>query len=105
MNTADKDALHAAIMNISCEVPGGNKSDGSPEDKLWLAGFHAGHKIARHASAELVSASPAVEVRMLTLEELADALRPDYGPKVMNRAEAVQYKCAEIWGLTIKEPK
>lgn len=39
--------LHAAIMNLVCDVP----QDCTPTERLH---FKAGHKDARHAAAELV---------------------------------------------------
>jgi hypothetical protein len=46
--------LHAAIMNLPCDLEKCTSKD-------WVMAFKVGHKVARHAAAELAAAHPATE--------------------------------------------
>jgi hypothetical protein len=55
--------LHAQIMNIRAGVPPVPDADNLPgsAEVLWAQGYKVGHRDARHAAAELVSAAIAGE--------------------------------------------
>jgi hypothetical protein len=53
-----QDDLPRAIMNLPCKVPTVEPSNGK-HDAIWVGGYKMGHRDARHAAAELVSASSA----------------------------------------------
>jgi hypothetical protein len=69
MTESTTDRLHAAIMNIPCNVPRWIDSKTAP------AAFMEGHKAARHAAAELVAAADSQDAPMLWLGQVREDFR------------------------------